>query len=169
MAEGLNLGVLQVKHKAIGTLSLSSSFAKSWGALQVTQTAGEAALCQYFDIPNYTTYFNTDTATLNMNSGGTAVQLTDSRKEVDITSATSTLNSDIATTFYLTVSMTLNSITGTARRVVLVSTSSAQPVTLAEDSTVAIGNRIRVSKILSGKVVVLCKTKYGWFADSGLS
>ncbi|MGC8426698.1 exo-alpha-sialidase [Mixta calida] len=169
VAEGLNLGVLQVKHKAIGALSLSSSFAKSWGALQVTQTAGEAALCQYFDIPNYTTYFNTDTATLNMNSGGTAVQLTDSRKEVDITSATSTLNSDIATTFYLTVSMTLNSITGTARRVVLVSTSSAQPVTLAEDSTVAIGNRIRVSKILSGKVVVLCKTKYGWFADSGLN
>lgn len=167
LAEGATYKSMNIKHRAIGSFTQQSNFAKSWGRLPVAQIASESTLCQYFDIPQYSLYFNSDRRTLNANIGGVALRLTDSHIEQDVSTAVSTLNSDAATTFYLSATTTIRSITGSASRVLLVSTAAANPVTLTEDSSVDIANRIRVSKSLAGKAMLLHKTKYGWYPDSG--
>lgn len=167
VAEGSQYKSLNIKHRAIGAFTQQSNFAKSWGVIPVTQTAAETRLCQYYDIPQYSLYFNSDKRTLNANIGGTALRLTESQNEMDVTTAVTTLDSNSSTTFYLSVTTTLKSITGTASRVIVVSTKSASPITLSEDASVALANRIRVNKTLSGKAVVLYRTKYGWYPDTG--
>ena len=168
-AEGSLYGVINLRHKAIGSFTTESTFARSWGSLPSTQNAGEVSLCQFFDIPNQSLYFNTDRQTLNFNEAGVPLRLTDSPKGLDVNSPTLTLDSNDASTFYITVTTTLNQILGDAARVVIVSTQSAQPVTLVENSGVPIAERIRVNQVIAGKMIVLHRTKYGWYPDSGLA
>ena len=166
-AEGSSYGAINFRHKALGAFTGESTFARSWGGLPVVQTAAEGALCQLFDIPTQSLYWNSNKQWLSLNAGGSPLRLTDSQLGVDVNTATTTLNSDTATTFYLTTTMTLNQITGAASRVVLVSTQAAQPITLAENAGVPIAERIRINKTLAGKMIVLWRTKYGWYPDSG--
>lgn len=168
-AEGALYGVINLRHKAIGSFTNESTFSKSWGGLPSLQNSAEDSLCQFFDVPNQSIYFNIDRQTLNLNAAGLPLRLTDSPKGLDINSPTLTLDSNQASTFYITVTTTLNQILGDAARVVIVSTQSAQPVTLVENSGVPIAERIRVNQVIAGKMIVLHRTKYGWYPDSGLA
>ena len=166
-AEGSLYKTIGVRHKALGSFTGESTFAGSWGSLCTVQTAAEGQLCSIFDIPNLSLFWNKDLQTLNFNDGGTSKKLTSVKVGVDKTTPTTSLDSDTGGIFYLTASMTINQITGSGDKVIIVSTQAAQPITLVENSGVPITERVRINKTLAGKMIVLWRTKYGWYSDSG--
>lgn len=166
VAEGSQYQTLGVRHFSLGTFSKQSTFARSWGGVQVVQSAAEASLCQYFDIPQYTLYWNTDENALKLNVSGTPVRVTDTNLGVDVTSPSTFLNSSLGSVYYCSVSMTLNEITGNSSKIMIVSTTSSQPVVLQESASIPIERRIRVNKTLSAQAIVLYRTKYGWYASA---
>lgn len=166
LAEGSAYGVMNVKHRAIGAFTAGSTYARSYGMLPVVSSSELAALAANRDIPGYSLYWNNANHTLGVNVAGTAIRLSESSDGVD-KGAITTLDADEASVFYMTATTTLRSITTAqnVNRVMLVVTQASNPLTLAEDSSVAIGNRIRTSRTIStAGAITLWRTKYGWYA-----
>ena len=168
LAEGSAYGVMNVKHRAIGAFTAGSTYTRSYGMLPVVSSSELAALAANRDIPGYSLYWNNTNHTLGVNVAGTAIRLSESSNGVD-KGAVTTLNADEASVFYMTATTTLSSITTAqnVNRVTLVVTQSSNPLTLEEDSSVAIGNRIRTPRTIStAGAVTLWRTKYGWYASA---
>lgn len=166
VAEGSAYGVMNIKHRAIGAFTGGAVYARSYGKLPVVSSSELAALALNRDIPGYSLYWNNINHTLGINVSGTAIRLSESSDGVD-KGAVTALNADEASIFYMTATTTLSSITTSqnVNRVMLVITSASQPITLSEDSSVAIGNRIRTSRTIStAGAITLWRTKYGWYA-----
>lgn len=164
-AEGSGYGVMNVKHRAIGAFSGSSVYARSYAKLPIVSSSELAALADKRDIPGYSLYWNNINHTLGINVAGTAIRLSESSDGVD-KGAVTTLDADEASIFYMNATTSLRSITTTqnVNRVMLVITSSSQPLTLVEDASVAIANRIRTSRTIStAGAITLWRTKYGWY------
>lgn len=168
LAEGSAYGVMNVKHRAIGAFTAGSTYARSYGMLPVVSSSELAELANKRDIPGYSLYWNNTNHTLGINVAGTAIRLSESSDGVD-KGAVTTLNADEASVFYMTETTTLQSITTTqnVNRVTLIVTQASKPLTLEEDSSVAIGNRIRTPQTIStAGAITLWRTKYGWYASS---
>ncbi|HCQ1593917.1 TPA: exo-alpha-sialidase [Escherichia coli] len=167
LAEGSAYGVMNVKHRAIGAFTAGSTYARSYGKLPVVSSSGLAELANRRDIPGYSLYWNNANHTLGINVAGTAVRLSESSDGVD-KGAVTTLNADEASIFYMTRATSLRSITTSqnVNRVMLVITQSSQPLTLVEDSSVAIENRIRTSRTIErAGAITLWRTKFGWYVS----
>ncbi|HEC0308430.1 TPA: exo-alpha-sialidase [Escherichia coli] len=167
LAEGSAYGVMNVKHRAIGAFTAGSTYARSYGKLPVVSSSGLAELANRRDIPGYSLYWNNANHTLGINVAGTAVRLSESSDGVD-KGAVTTLNADEASIFYMTSATSLRSITTSqnVNRVMLVITQSSQPLTLVEDSSVAIENRIRTSRTIErAGAITLWRTKFGWYVS----
>lgn len=167
-AEGASYGVINIKHRAIGAFTGSTVYSRSYGRLPVTSNSELSALATSRDIPQYSLYFNGTNHTLGINVSGTAIRLSESPDGVD-KGAVTTLSADEASIFYMNSTTTLSSITTTqnVNRILLVVTSSSNPLTLSEDSSVAVANRIRTPRTIStAGAVTLWRTKYGWYASS---
>ncbi|MEF4813186.1 hypothetical protein U9725_21015 [Escherichia coli] len=168
ITEGQNtFNFLRVKHRAIGAFSGVSNYAKSWGKLPSVIGSQENALCASYDIPQLSLFWNSDSRTLKANIFGSAVQLSTSAVTLTVSTPTTFINSNNAGIYYLSASMTLNEITGNADKVLLVSTTSSQPITLQESTSIPIERRIRVNKTLSAAAIMLYRTSTGWWADRG--
>ncbi len=168
-AEGSLYKTIGIRHKAIGNFTGESTFAKSWGSVHQTVMSAHERLCRFFDIPSMSFYFNDDNQSLYLNNVGVPLRLTEVQKGLDVTVPTFTLNSDVASVFYVAETMTINQILGSSSRVVIVSTKDVNKVTLADNEGVPIAERIRINKTFGGAMMVLHRTKYGWYADSGLT
>lgn len=167
LTEGSAYGVMNVKHRAIGAFTAGSSYARSYGMIPAVFSSDLAELANRRDIPSHSLYWNNTNHTLGVNVAGTAIRLSESSDGVD-KGAITTLDADEASVFYMTATTTLSSITTTqnVNRILLVVVSSSQPLTLEEDSSIAIGNRIRTPRTIStAGVVSLWRTKYGWYAS----
>lgn len=167
LAEGSAYGVMNVKHRAIGAFTAGSTYARSYGKLPVVSSSWLAELANRRDIPGYSLYWNNANHTLGINVAGTAVRLSESSDGVDKGDVT-TLNADEASIFYMTRATSLRSITTSqnVNRVMLVITQSSQPLTLVEDSSVAIENRIRTSRTIErAGAITLWRTKFGWYVS----
>lgn len=167
LAEGSAYGVMNVKHRAIGAFTAGSTYARSYGKLPVVSSSGLAELANRRDIPGYSLYWNNANHTLGINVAGTAARLSESSDGVD-KGAVTTLNADEASIFYMTSATSLRSITTSqnVNRVMLVITQSSQPLTLVEDSSVAIENRIRTSRTIErAGAITLWRTKFGWYVS----
>ena len=167
-AEGSSYGVINIKHRAIGAFTGSTVYSRSYGRLPVTSNSELSALAASRDIPQYSLYFNNTNHTLGINVSGTAIRLSESPDGVD-KGAVTTLSADEASIFYMNSTTTLSSITTTqnVNRILLVVTSSHNPLTLSEDSSVPVANRIRTPRTIStAGAITLWRTKYGWYASS---
>lgn len=166
-SEGSNYGVMNIKHRAVGAFVGSSVYARSYGKLPVVSSSELAALASNRDIPGYSLYWNNINHTLGINVAGTAIKLSESSDGVD-KGAVTTLDADEASIFYMNATTSLRSITTTqnVNRVMLVITSSSQPLTLVEDASVPIENRIRTSRTISrAGAITLWRTKFGWYVS----